>query len=202
MDAQTFAIKLIEAAPSDEALHKIGLSEEAIEKERISYQPVPKIQVDQLSGDPLIDLIVHFDLSNVEIGMIRFENQIRKEVNRWIIGAVETDHLVLDLHTRGIRVDDFRTGSLLWDCARDSSRFLDALVLAAQFLAKCMIDESVYADSNASNRTACACAEAAGERRIYRSFECCSVVCRGGTSMKPTAHVKALWEATLFYCGS
>lgn len=164
MTADDFVRELRTAAPSAEEFQRAGLSLREAEDLRLSYVCVPKsTPAGERQADPLLDLLARYDLAKVEIGMVTFTSDVGTDPDVWRVGKVEMDPLVKDRRTGEVRVNEGSPrGRVLWRCARDGGRFLDALLPAAIFLGQCAYDSTVSENDGLHQAKAQECALAAG----------------------------------------
>jgi hypothetical protein len=171
MTANQFADKLRACAPPVEKLRDQGVSAAGVEVIRKSYfcHFRGSASVQEREG-PLFDLLEEYDLSGVDIGSVCFSNDVDRSGPKWRIGCFAEDWLVVEPQSGEIQVVDFSSnGHLLWECAENGSRLLDALLLAAAFLGRCSWDTQLFNDQSAHQRAATECTKAAGGER-YRDF--------------------------------
>jgi hypothetical protein len=164
MTSDDFVRQLGAAAPRSDQLQQAGLSPRETEEFRLSYFCVPRAT--RLGGheaDPVLDLLSRYDLGKVEIGMVTFTSEIGNDSEVWLLGKVEVDPLVEERRTGEVRVNEGSPrGRVLWRCARDGGRFLDALLPAAFFLGQCAYDSGVSENDSLRQGKARECALAAG----------------------------------------
>lgn len=172
MELGTFVKALAEAAPSVPELEKCGLSKDQAQDFGKRYlcvrrdRPLPAVS----GRDQLLVLLQEWDLSKVEIGMIRFPEMPTERSGKMCVGCVEADPLVILPGAGEIAVHEFGTKDhLLWLVARNGSALLDAMVIAARFLAQCAVSTIVFDDYKAARSVALECATAAGGDR-YLDF--------------------------------
>jgi hypothetical protein len=164
MTADDFVHRLRAAAPTAEQLQNVGFSAHEAAEFRLSYVCSPRdVPADERRSDPLLDLLIRYDLGKVEIGMITFASDLGNDPEVWRVGMVEVDPLIQDRRSGEIRVSEGSPrGRTLWRCARDGERFLDALAPAAAFLGRCARDPAVSDDVSLRRAKAEECATAAG----------------------------------------
>jgi hypothetical protein len=163
MTAEDFVRRLRTAAPGAEQLRNVGFSaQEAAEFQRSFVCVLRSTAPTERQTDPLLDLLSRYELSTIEIGMITFASPAA-EPALVRVGAVEADPLILDRRTGEVLVTEGSpSGGVLWRCARDGARFLDALAPAAEFLARCAFDLTLSDDASARRSRAEECSVAAG----------------------------------------
>jgi len=153
-----------------------GLSHDEAEDFRRSYHFV-KNGSDKVDPNPLLDLLTRYDGTHVEIGMVRFGEPSAYPDNKWVIGKVEADPLILNQNTQNIYVEEIGTdGYVLFRCAESADEFLNAILLAARFLSRCVHDDDLYEDQAKICLQAQECAEKAGGE-AYFSFYTMLVGC-------------------------
>src|ERR1700722_8371988 len=165
MELGAFVKALAEAAPSAPELEKRGFSKEQARDFAKSFlcvkreRPLPVIG----SSDQLLELLRGWDLSKVEIGMIRFPEPPTDRSGKMCVGCVEADPLVILPNTGEIAVHELGTKEhLLWLVAKNGSKLLDAMIIAARFLEKRGDSTIDFDDFKAARSVAIECATAAG----------------------------------------
>lgn len=174
MDAKDFALALAEAAPPATELSSLRLSVQEQQDFAIRFICHPREQSLAAFGssDQLLELRRHWDLSKVEIGMVRFPEEPIEETELIRVGVVEADPLVILRNTGELVVHEFGTRKhLLWPVAKSGASFLDALVMAAKFLGQCGTGSITEDDYELTDSTAKACATAAGGDRYLDFFK-------------------------------
>jgi hypothetical protein len=170
MEPNTFVNRLACLAPSVEALARIGLSETQANDFRDNYF-CQKRQTVVRETNEILALLKGWDLSSVEIGMVRFAQQPSEIPGKVLIGKVEADPLMLMQTTGEILVEDLHApGHILWVAARSGSTLLDALIPAAEFLTKRGLEEIDVEDTHAARVVAKRCAMLAGGERYVDFF--------------------------------
>jgi hypothetical protein len=164
MSPETFVQQLAEAAPSVVDLESRGLTNDEAMEFRKYYLCVKRDRplTEPSGSDLVVELLRKWDLSKVEIGMVRFPGPHLESPGVICIGCVEADPLVL-LPDGEIVVHELGTNKhLLWHVAKNSSALLEALVIAARFLAKGAVGKIELADYGAARSVASECASVAG----------------------------------------
>jgi hypothetical protein len=167
MDAERFVQELAALAPSTAELQREGLSSEEARDFRKSYFCVRR--ADPLEwpkgAGQLVELLRHWDLSTVEIGMVQFRRPPGDTSAGVCIGCVEADPLLI-LPGGELVVHEFGTdGHLLWTVAKSGDHLLDALIIAERFLGRRVRREIALNDYQAARSVALQCASAAGGGR-------------------------------------
>lgn len=165
MEPDVFVEKLKALAPSASDLEKSGFSREEAARLVESFICVKrKCPLPILNGsDQLLQLLRQWDLSKVEIGMIRFPEPPTQVEEKVFIGSVEADPMVIQCSTGEIAVQESGTKEhVLWPVAKNGSMLLDAMLIAARFLEMRGSGEIDFDDDNAAQSVALECAAATG----------------------------------------
>lgn len=171
MDMDTFVIQLAAAAPSVSELTKSGLTDGAADefiKSFIGVKRDPCMAGTSQSGR--LPALEKWDLTRVEIGMVRFPEPPIDYSGAGYIGCVESDPLIAQPESSEIVVQEINSpGHILWRVANDLSKLLAALVIAARFLAQRAVRNVDADDCESARSVAMQCASAAGGR-VYLDF--------------------------------
>lgn len=172
MKAEEFVQKLAELAPSVEQLISMGITR--IDTERQSYFALKKLGKSDSESkytDELFRLANDFNLENVEIASITFFKDIKEFRNFYIFGKADLDLLSLNKDNGEIVTLDYTAEcSIMYECALDGNKFLDALSEAAKYFELCGRDDSVYEDNNFAKSEALRFANLAGNPERYYPF--------------------------------
>ena len=139
MELGEFVTALAEAAPNARELEKCGFSDEQATDFIKSFLCVQRDRplLLESGSNQLLELLREWDLSKVEIGIIRFPEPPTERLGSICVGCVEADPLVILADTGEIAVHELGTKEhLLWVVAESGSKLLDAMVIAARFLAQ------------------------------------------------------------------
>ncbi len=172
MEPGAFVRALAETAPSAPELERCGFSNEQAREFAKSFVCVKRQRrLRTVSGaDQLLELLSVWDLGKVEIGMIRFPEPPTERSGGTCVGCVEADTLVILPGTGEIAVHELATEDhLLWLVAKNGSALLEALLIAARFLAQRTVGTIDFDDCKAARTAAIECAAAAGGDR-YLAF--------------------------------
>ncbi len=113
--------------------------------------------------DPIKNLVNNYDGSTVTLGMITFNIDPEEDEDYYFFGCFEVDYLVINKNLKTIEMLEYgEQDHVLCKCASSSSRFLEAILLAAQFAEKCGSDEVLYNDKDANILVIEECASLAG----------------------------------------
>ncbi len=120
--------------------------------------------------DPYLrNMFGSFDLSAIEVGMVRFENKPLILKNKYQIGYVEGDLLMVDEQTNEIYVEEMGTVHVLWNCAREGESFFNALSVLNQYFEFRASNEENYHNMSGRSEVVSQCCELAGGVK-YRDF--------------------------------
>jgi hypothetical protein len=171
MDANEFVQRLSTLAPSRESLQRFGLSEQEIVSWMKGFRARRKKRVSESRfSDALLHLVDVYDASSVEIGMVCLARNVTRERDAYLVGQVEADELLVDPSTFEVRCEEFGApGHVLWHCAADGGKFLDAMIMVAEFYSTATVDVDPSDDTRAARHCARRCAEAAGGE-AYQEF--------------------------------
>jgi HNH/Endo VII superfamily nuclease toxin with a HHH motif len=172
MNFELLRSALLDAAPSEEALKALGISNEEAEGLISSFRILQRKEevMTAEQSDVIGDFFSLYNPSNLEIGMIRFSALPKITDSGRVIGQVEADPLVVDKFTGKVYVDDLTSpGNTLWDCADSAEHFLSALIPAARYLGQCLVDDSIRCNKALLNQMLEECTVNAGGDR-YATF--------------------------------
>lgn len=170
MNADEFAEGLTRCAPSLNDLRRGGFSENFCQKLRDSFIPRWKGDTEPADQNPLVDFVLRYDASKIEIGGVRF-GELKKDDNGCMcFGKEEADPLLIDAQTGEIFLEELGSdGHILCWCAADGESFLDAMLRAACFLEKCLVNSKLGQNQITSRQVAEECVNLAGGEK-YSTF--------------------------------
>jgi len=159
-----FARSLADAAPSVAALQSVGLSRAGAMNFREGFLSSKREAPLGISAsDEIRKLMNEWDVSHVEIGLVRLLGSPIPLEHGAQVGVVETDPLVVLSGSGELLVEELDTnGHVLWHVAENSGRFLEAILAAAKMLGDRAIGAVDYDDMEAARRDAQECAKLAG----------------------------------------
>lgn len=146
MDRDFFVSELSRLMPTEQELKHLNLPESFVSEERMRYLCEPKTRVESgiVAGDEFLALIRDYDCSNAGIGILSFAKKVGEYPGYCKIGNVEMDILVLNKITHEIEVRDHDSlGHVIWECALNGAKFLDALIVCAQYFRSLLNDLSI-----------------------------------------------------------
>lgn len=162
MKAEQFVERLEALAPAITDFQKVGLNEDEAIAERKTYHCDKRTKPLSLpDSNEVVVLLTGWNAGQIEIGMIRlFDEPI--QINGGLqIGLVEADPLVITDEGEMI-VYETNSQHILWRVAQSPDFFLDALVIAADFLTKTGLDIIDFEDIDAAKQASNSCAAVVG----------------------------------------
>lgn len=165
MNANEF-IKRLEEIPS--RLEKLGLSQVDVQSLISNYTIKPKKTLVNYDS-PILDLVSNYMVSRLEIGMINFDEEISETEDFIFFGKVEQDDLAISKNLGGLVMLESGSDHVLYDCASNGGRFLDALIIVADFLERRVVDDKLFADIDLNIKVGEECGDIAGGD-VYADF--------------------------------
>ncbi|WP_109693961.1 hypothetical protein [Chitinophaga deserti] len=171
MTHKEFALKISKVPFTPEVYKQHGWSEKFIEDTFKRHTFLPKEPSNTIPEcvDPILNLVRSFDVSNVEIGMVRFNDKIVNGQDYIIFGRAETDDLVISKITNEILLLESGINHVLYYCASNSTTFLNALLQIAPIFQQRGIDVNLFENDAAQIKFASAFGETAGGEK-YKDF--------------------------------
>lgn len=121
-------------------------------------------------NDPIENLIKSYNLTNVEIGMVRFNQKVSRKQDYLLFGKFEVDDIAISHITKEVVLLEGGTIHILSYCAANSNAFLAALLSMAAFLEKRAIDDGLFEDELAQKHFAIKCADVAGGEKYINFY--------------------------------
>jgi hypothetical protein len=137
----------------------------------------PPIEVEKYEDqenfeDELVNLVMNYDLSDVEFGDIGFAEEVLGDEEFYEVGMFEEKFIVIDRKTGEVRIeDDDDEGTIIFSCAQTSEKFIDALWLAVQYFSKQLTEEIKETDLDYCEAQAKICAEVAGSSDYFPFYQ-------------------------------
>jgi hypothetical protein len=173
MEKELFVERLRKLAPSKEDLLKsFKISDDSVKRFTEGYYCYAKSErgINLFSNNSLLSLLQHYDCSKVEIGVVNFIEEVVEEVDYYEIGNIEQDILSLNKITQEVEVLDYlQTSHVIWKCAANGDKFLDALLVAAIFFTSRLKDPSLMQNNSYAFEQVNLCTQNAGGD-IYTDF--------------------------------
>ncbi|WP_156305425.1 hypothetical protein [Sphingobacterium endophyticum] len=170
MKASEFVEGLKGISVRTDLLKKQGVSDQFIEGRKRSYLAAYK-GGGSVSQYPLVELVENYDCSNLEIGMITFDERIEQKGRFIFFGRFEVDDLAVDLITGSVVMLECGLDHILYDCARNDSSFLDAILNAAIFLERRSGEEGLYENEELNIQRAEWFGDIAGGEKYYDFYK-------------------------------
>lgn len=127
MNAETFIKSIENVKPSRESLEDYGLEDEEIEEILATFMaPAKKISKEE-QNDEIQRMLTSFDCSKIEIGLIRFQDEVRAHSYGKMFAFCEADPLVIRADGSIAMYDHANPDPVPLECAGNSEKFLDAL---------------------------------------------------------------------------
>ena len=174
MTNKMFVEKLKLLAPSSEILRSRNIPENFIDRLLGTYFCERKgHRTSQLYSDnELIKLVLDYDCSSVEIGIINFLPDIIDQPSHYQFGDAEQDMIVIDKITLGVNVvDPAEPSHVIWKCASGGEAFLDALLSCAEYFTARMLDFTLMSDNAYASFVAKECSEKAGGNEYLKFYK-------------------------------
>jgi len=164
MEAREF-VNLLKSIPSNEAINSYrsrGLDDDFI-KEYLNSFNFQELDKSKNYGDPILDLVNNYDGSTVAIGMITFDIELEEDNDYYIFGRFEADFLAINKNLKIVEMLEYGTNDyVIYQCARNSSSFLNAIIEAAGYMGKCASDSNLRKDKNILSLVVERCGDLAG----------------------------------------
>ena len=123
-------------------------------------------------ADELVNLVMNYDISEVDFGDIGFAEEVLGDEEYYEVGMFEEKFIVIDRKTGEVRIeDDDEQGTIVFSCAQTSERFIDALWLVVQFFAKHLNENLKETDIDEAEAKAKECAEVAGSQDYFPFYQ-------------------------------
>lgn len=143
MEAKEFVEQLRDITIEVDLLKKQGVSDQFIADRQKSYRATFNGKY-YITDHPVVDLIENFDCSNIEIGMINFEEKVEENLDYIFFGKFEIDDLAIDKATGCVVMLEAGLDHVLYECAKSDSDFLNAIFNVAAFLERRSVEEGLY----------------------------------------------------------
>lgn len=162
MTAADFVTNLEQLTPTYDDFKGMKVSDEFIKKEINHYKLISKGTGTLQINNEILTLINEFDVSNIEIGMVTLNNKIKEDNKYYFFGRFEVDNLVIEKDTGIIKLLEYEINHEMQVCAENSSKFLDALIVAAKHFRNCLFSDDLFDDQVEVCKVAKECADLAG----------------------------------------
>lgn len=133
---------------------------------------VQKREEDVPIGDALVDLVLNYDVADMQFGDIIFADDAFEDEDTYEVGNFEEKFLIVDRKSGEVRIeDDDEEGTILYSCAQNGEKFLDALLAAAKFISDLVEDRLSDDDLDHCEAKAMECAKLAGSDEYFPFFQ-------------------------------
>src|SRR5690606_17427619 len=170
MKASEFVEGLKGISVRTDLLKKQGVSDQFIEDRKRSYLAAYKGGA-SVSQYPLVELVENYDCSNLEFGMITFDERIDEKGRFIFFGRFEVDDLAVDLTTGSVVMLECGLDHILYDCAQNDSSFLEAILNTAVFLERRSVEEGLYENEELNIQMAEEFGDIAGGEKYYDFYK-------------------------------
>ena len=120
----------------------------------------------------LVNLVMNYDISDVDFGDIGFAEEVLGDDDTYEVGMFEEKFIVIDRQSGEVRIEkDDDDGTIIYSCAETSERFLDALWVAVRYFSLQLDEKLKDSDLETSQLKARQCAEVAGSDDYYPFYE-------------------------------
>jgi hypothetical protein len=171
MNAVDFTNKIKKLTPSKENLVNSGFSNERA-KEIIKHYFICNKDNQLEVKSEIVKLLTNYDVSNVEIGMIRFQKDLIESNRYFYFARFELDYLANDKQTDEIVLIDYNSDEfVMCKCALNSSCFLDAVLFACEGLTLFLLDENISNNENYVKQLIEKCTLIAGGNEYFDFYQ-------------------------------
>ncbi len=119
-------------------------------------------------GNELVNLVMNYDVSDVDFGDITFEDEVFGDDETFELGMFEEKILIIDKASGEVRVeDDDEDGTIVFTCADNGEKFIDALWVAVRYFSFQLNEKLKETDIESCELKAKQCAEVAGSEDYY-----------------------------------
>lgn len=137
----------------------------------------PPIEVEKFDDsedfkDELVNLVMNYDISDVDFGDIGFAQEVLGDEETYEVGMFEEKFIIIDRKTGEVRIeDDDDEGTIIFSCAESSEKFIDALWLSVQYFSKQLNEGLNETRLDESEAKAKECAEVAGSQDYFPFYQ-------------------------------
>jgi hypothetical protein len=118
--------------------------------------------------DELVNLVMNYDVSDVDFGDIGFAEEVLGDDDTFEVGMFEEKFLVIDRKSGVVRVEnDDDEPIIIFTCAETSEKFIDALWVAVRYFSIQLNENLRETDIEHGEEKAMQCAEVAGSKDYY-----------------------------------
>lgn len=123
-------------------------------------------------NDELVNLVMNYDISEVDFGDIGFANEVLGDEESYEVGMFEEKFIIIDRKSGEVRIeDDDDEGTIIFSCAESSEKFIDALWIAVKYFSKQLNEELTETWLDECEAVAKQCAEVAGSEDYFPFYQ-------------------------------
>lgn len=171
MKADEFINKLKSKQLDDILLKGAGFDINSIENYKSAFRVTKRRDGLIITDNPILDLITNYDVTNVNIGMVSFNQEIISDKFFFRIGKFEIDDLVIKKEDGEVLILEASTEYTLWHCAYSSDNFLKAILYCVDVFNDNILIPERYNDIETLKVKAKECADLAGGLKYLSFFE-------------------------------
>lgn len=137
----------------------------------------PPIMVDKYEEtedfeDELVNLVMNYDLSEIDFGDVSFAEEVLGDDDHYEVGIFEEKFIVIDRQSGRVQIEDNEDeGTIVFTCASSSEKFLDALWVAVRYFSLQLDKNLKDTDLESCQIKAKQCAEVAGDESYITFYE-------------------------------
>ncbi len=135
MTAQEFVNKIKNISATKEQLNSLGFT--GVHNDNIWRQHNLELKAGSFieQGDELLNLIKNYKIEGINIREISFYSEIEEDADNYYVGTIDVYLLAINKKNKTLLALDLTDDlSYCFDCAKDSSSFLDALYYAMEYM--------------------------------------------------------------------
>lgn len=122
--------------------------------------------------DELVNLVMNYDVSDVDFGDIGFAEEVLGDEDYYEVGMFEEKFIVIDRESGEVRIEkDDDDGTIVFSCAESSEKFLDALWVAVRYFSTQLNEKLKETDLESCELKAQQCAEVAGSQDYFPFYQ-------------------------------
>lgn len=148
-------------------------AEEFIEKLATLTPPIVIEKYDEVEDfeDELVNLVMNYDLSEIDFGDVSFAEEVLGDDESYEVGMFEEKFIVIDRKSGEVHIEDDDEGTIVFACASNSEKFLDALWVAVRYFSLQLDKNLKDTDLESCQIKAKQCAEVAGDESYIPFYE-------------------------------
>lgn len=140
MDSKEFISEITKLKPSSQELNRPNYGDDLVHI-FLNHFEISNIHPKRMSDDPVIDLIKSNDISLLNINDITLDPELVEDNKYIFFGWDINDRLAIQKSDGKIIAYDGYSDQIMFECANNSSQFLDALVEVMKFFKEKIVNE-------------------------------------------------------------